>query len=173
MRLLVTGGCGFIGSVFIRLALKERPDVSIVNFDKLTYAGNLENLSDLEADPRLTFVQGDIAEPAQVEECLKRHPADAILNFAAESHVDRSILDASAFVRTNIEGTRVLLSAALALKVPRFLQVSTDEVYGSLGKTGLFTEETPLSPNSPYAASKASPTSSSGPGTTPSACPRS
>ena len=156
MRLLVTGGCGFIGSVFIRTILKERKDWQVLNYDALTYAGNMENLADLEKEPRLSFVRGDIADPARVEETLKRRPCAALVNFAAESHVDRSILDASAFVRTNVEGTRVLLSAALALKIPKYLQVSTDEVYGSLGKTGLFTETTPLSPNSPYAASKAS-----------------
>lgn len=155
MRLLVTGGCGFIGSVFIRRVLKERPDWSVVNLDALTYAGNLENLSELEGDRRLAFVKADIADAAAVAACLKAHPVDAVLNFAAESHVDRSILDASAFVRTNVEGTRVLLAAAQAMKVPRFLQVSTDEVYGSLGATGLFREDTPLAPNSPYAASKA------------------
>ncbi len=155
MRLLVTGGCGFIGSVFIRVALRERPDWTVVNYDSLTYAGNLENLADLESDPRLAFVKADIADAAAVAACLKARPVDAILNFAAESHVDRSILDATAFVRTNVEGTRVLLAAAKESGVGRFLQVSTDEVYGSLGRTGLFREDTPLAPNSPYAASKA------------------
>ena len=154
MRLLVTGGCGFIGSVFIRTVLKERPDWTIVNLDLLTYAGNLENLADLEGEKRLRFVKADIADPAAVAACLKAHPVDALVNLAAESHVDRSILDATAFVRTNVQGTQVLLTAAREAKL-RFLQVSTDEVYGSLGKTGLFTEQTPLAPNSPYSASKA------------------
>ena len=155
MRLLVTGGCGFIGSVFIRHVLRERPDWSVVNLDKLTYAGNLENLADLEGNPRLRFVKGDITDPTAVAACLKAHPVDVIVNIAAESHVDRSILDASVFIRTNVEGTLVLLAAAREARL-RFFQVSTDEVYGSLGATGLFTEETPLAPNSPYAASKAS-----------------
>ncbi len=154
MRLLVTGGCGFIGSVFIRTVLKERPDWTVVNLDLLTYAGNLENLADLEGEKRLRFVKADIAEPADVAACVKAHPVDALVNLAAESHVDRSILDATAFVRTNVQGTQVLLTAAREAKL-RFLQVSTDEVYGSLGKTGLFTEQTPLAPNSPYSASKA------------------
>ena len=156
MRLLVTGGAGFIGSTLIRTVLRERPDWSVVNLDALTYAGNLETLADLEGNPRLAFVRGDIADPKAVESCLKAHPVDAVLNLAAESHVDRSILDASAFVRTNVDGTRVMLAAALAAKVGRFVQVSTDEVYGSLGKTGLFREDSPIAPNSPYAASKAS-----------------
>ena len=155
MRLLVTGGAGFIGSALIRLVLKERPDWTVVNLDALTYAGNLETLADLEGHPRLAFVKGDIADAPAVAACLKQHPVDAVLNLAAESHVDRSILDASAFVRTNVDGTRVMLAASLAAKVTRFVQVSTDEVYGSLGKTGLFREDTPLAPNSPYSASKA------------------
>lgn len=155
MRLLVTGGCGFIGSVFIRTVLKERPDWTVVNLDLLTYAGNLENLADLEGEKRLRFVKADIAAPSDVAACLKAHCVDAVVNLAAESHVDRSILDATAFVRTNVQGTQVLLTAAREATL-RFLQVSTDEVYGSLGKTGLFTEQTPLAANSPYAASKAS-----------------
>ena len=153
MRLLVTGGCGFIGSVFIRTVLKERPSWSVLNLDLLTYAGNLENLKDLEGDPRLSFVQADITDPKATATAMKDR--DAVVNFAAESHVDRSILDASAFLRTNVEGVRVLLEAARAAGTRRFLQVSTDEVYGSLGPTGRFTEDSPIAPNSPYAASKA------------------
>ncbi len=156
MRLLVTGGAGFIGSTLIRVILKDRPDWTLVNLDALTYAGNLETLADLEGESRLAFVKGDIADSAAVAACLKAHPVDAVLNLAAESHVDRSILDASAFVRTNVDGTRVMLAAAMATGVRRFVQVSTDEVYGSLGKTGLFREDSPIAPNSPYAASKAS-----------------
>jgi dTDP-glucose 4,6-dehydratase len=153
-KLFVTGGCGFIGSNFIHYALAERADVEILNFDKLTYAGNLENLADVEADSRYSFVKGDIADRAAVEAALAGG-FDAVVNFAAETHVDRSILDAGDFIRTNVLGTQVLLEAARAAGVKRFLQVSTDEVYGSLGATGYFTETTPLSPNSPYSASKA------------------
>ncbi len=153
MRVLVTGGCGFIGSNFVRRYMEERRDIEVVVLDKLTYAGNLENLASLLRDPRLTFVRGDIADRDVVIEAMRG--ADGVINFAAESHVDRSILDASPFVRTNIEGTQVLLDAARELGVGRFLQVSTDEVYGSLGPAGKFTEQTPLAPNSPYSASKA------------------
>lgn len=154
MRLLVTGGAGFIGSNFIRYMLTKQDEVHVVNLDCLSYAGNLENLSDLSSDPRYTFIRGDIASGEDVGRCFDQK-IEAIINFAAESHVDRSILDASAFVRTNIEGTRVLLEACRRKKVSRFIQISTDEVYGSLDETGKFTEETPLAPNSPYAASKA------------------
>ncbi len=155
MRLLVTGGAGFIGSNFVRLALSRHPDYEVANLDKLTYAGNLENLSGLESDSRHTFVQGDICDAHTVGEILARG-VDAVINFAAESHVDRSILEASEFVRTNVQGTLTLLDAARKHKVGRYIQVSTDEVYGSLGPTGAFSETTPLAPNSPYAASKAS-----------------
>ncbi|GIX03696.1 MAG: dTDP-glucose 4,6-dehydratase [Planctomycetaceae bacterium] len=161
MNILVTGGCGFIGSNFIRWVWLHQPQVHIVNLDKLTYAGNPENLSDLvEQDqtapqPRYRFIQGDIADAALVRSVLLEHQFDAVINFAAESHVDRSILDASPFVQTNIVGTQTLMDACRAAEVPRFVQISTDEVYGSLGTTGCFTEETPLAPNSPYAASKA------------------
>jgi dTDP-glucose 4,6-dehydratase len=155
MRLLVTGGCGFIGSNFIRLVLKSKPDVQITNLDRLTYAGNLANLRDMETDSRYTFVRGDIADREAVRSVVERG-VDTLVNFAAESHVDRSIHDAGPFIRTNIVGTQVLLDAAREFKVPRYLQVSTDEVYGSLGDSGFFTEETPLAPNSPYSASKAS-----------------
>ncbi len=155
MRWLVTGGCGFIGSNFIRWVLTQHPDVCITNLDALTYAGNPENLVDIADNPRYRFVRGDICDRECVGAALEPGPVAAILNFAAESHVDRSILDSGPFVRTNVMGTQVLLDAARAHQVPRFLQVSTDEVYGSLGADGLFCETTPLAPNSPYAASKA------------------
>jgi dTDP-glucose 4,6-dehydratase len=155
-KILVTGGCGFIGSNFIRLLLKTDPAVKIVNVDKLTYAGNLENLADVATDPRYAFERGDICDRAFIESVLGRGGFDAVVNFAAESHVDRSILDSSPFIQTNVIGTQVLLDASRKFKVPRYVQVSTDEVYGSLGASGFFTEETPLAPNSPYSASKAS-----------------
>ena len=151
---LVTGGCGFIGSNFVRLLLAERPDWQVVNLDLLTYAGNPENLADLGDHPRYRFVQGDICDRPLVEDLLGEG-VWAIVNFAAETHVDRSILDSGAFVRTNVGGTETLLAAALKRKVARFVQVSTDEVYGSLGERGAFSEDDPLSPSSPYAASKA------------------
>ncbi|MBL8899431.1 MAG: dTDP-glucose 4,6-dehydratase [Planctomycetes bacterium] len=153
--ILVTGGAGFIGSNFVQLLRRVRPDWTIVNFDALTYAGNLENLRALERDARHRFVKGDITDGAAVKACFEQHRPQLVVHFAAESHVDRSILGASAFVNTNVLGTQVLLDAARAAKVERFLHVSTDEVYGSLGATGLFTEETPLAANSPYSASKA------------------
>lgn len=153
--LLVTGGAGFIGSNFVRHVLGKRPNARVVNLDLLTYAGNLENLKDVERDPRYAFVKADIADAAAIARVLDTYPVDAVVNFAAESHVDRSILDPGIFVRTNVLGTQVLLDAAKQRNVPRFLQVSTDEVYGSLGATGAFTEETSLAPNSPYSASKA------------------
>ncbi|MGC9019578.1 MAG: dTDP-glucose 4,6-dehydratase, partial [Candidatus Bipolaricaulaceae bacterium] len=155
MKLLVTGGAGFIGSNFIRHILKEHPDWHVVNLDKLTYAGNLANLKDVEADPRYSFVKGDIANRELVDKLFREGKFDVVVNFAAESHVDRSILDPSPFIETNIKGTQVLLEAARTYPVKRFIQISTDEVYGSLGETGKFTEESPLRPNSPYAASKA------------------
>jgi dTDP-glucose 4,6-dehydratase len=151
--MLITGGCGFIGSNFIRHILAAEPDVTVVNFDALTYAGNLANLADLDGHPRYRFVRGDVTDRAAVEAAAAG--ADSILHFAAESHVDRSIMDSAPFLRTNVLGTQVLLDVARAAGVRRYVQVSTDEVYGSLGPTGLFTEETPLAPNSPYAASKA------------------
>lgn len=156
MRTLVTGCCGFIGSNFVRTVLESRKDWEVLNLDLLTYAGNLENLRDVEGDARYQFRKGDIADVAFVHKAIQEFRPDAILNFAAESHVDRSIEDPAAFVRTNVVGTQELLSAARKFKVPRFVQVSTDEVYGSLGESGYFTETTPLHPNSPYAASKAS-----------------
>ncbi len=156
MKILVTGGCGFIGSNFIRYFLRSRPDYSLINVDKLTYAGNLENLSDVSHSPRYYFIRGDIADAARMEELINKG-IDAIVNFAAESHVDRSIENPSAFMKTNVFGTFVLLEAVRKVfpkQRIRFLHVSTDEVYGSLGDTGAFTEETPLAPNSPYSASK-------------------
>jgi dTDP-glucose 4,6-dehydratase len=151
---LVTGGCGFIGSNFVRHLLETDPDVQVVNFDKLTYAGNLANLADLADHPHYRFVRGDITDRTAVRKAVGEGVC-AILNFAAESHVDRSIQDSGPFVQTNVLGTQVLLDAAREFQVPRYLQVSTDEVYGSLGPSGYFTEESPLAPNSPYAASKA------------------
>jgi dTDP-glucose 4,6-dehydratase len=151
---LVTGGCGFIGSNFIRHLLVSDPDVRIINLDALTYAGNPGNLADVAGDPRYRFVHGSIDDSAVVRPLVGQGVA-SILHFAAESHVDRSIHDAGPFLRTNVLGTQVLLDAAREFGVRRFVQVSTDEVYGSLGPTGAFTEETPLAPNSPYSASKA------------------
>jgi dTDP-glucose 4,6-dehydratase len=152
--LLVTGGCGFIGSNFIRHMLSKYR-YHIINLDKLTYAGNPENLKEIEADERYTFVKGDIAEKADLEKVFKT-PIDSVVNFAAESHVDRSIMDPDTFIRTNINGTFSLLEEAKKRNIKRFIQISTDEVYGSLGKEGKFTETTPLAPNSPYSASKTS-----------------
>ncbi|MGQ0552058.1 MAG: dTDP-glucose 4,6-dehydratase [Planctomycetota bacterium] len=155
MKILVTGGAGFIGSNFVLMLRALRPDVSLVNVDLLTYAGNLENLASLEGDSGHSFARADIADRPAMEALLTRHRPDGLIHFAAESHVDRSILDATPFVRNNVLGTQVLLDLARAHGVRRFLQVSTDEVYGSLGATGAFREDTPLAPNSPYAASKA------------------
>jgi dTDP-glucose 4,6-dehydratase len=152
VKLLVTGGAGFIGSNFIRYIRKEHPDWEITNLDKLTYAGNLENLKDIEDDPGYRFVKGDITDRELIGNTI-RDGFDAIINFAAESHVDRSILDASPFIGTNIKGTQILLEGARQYKVGSFVQVSTDEVYGSTEK-GKFTEKSPLAPNSPYSASK-------------------
>ncbi|MGC8640039.1 MAG: dTDP-glucose 4,6-dehydratase [Isosphaeraceae bacterium] len=155
-RILVTGGCGFIGANFVRLELEADSIISITNLDALTYAGNLDNLMDLSTEPRYEFVHGDIADRAHVFELVKGGNFDAIVNFAAESHVDRSIDDATPFLRTNVLGTQCLLDAARMAKVPRYVQVSTDEVYGTLRPDDpAFTETTPLAPNSPYAASKA------------------
>ena len=154
VRLLVTGGCGFIGSNFIRWLLADDPNVTVVNFDKLTYAGNPENLASVSESDRYDFRQGDISDRDSVDEVLKEFSIDSIVNFAAESHVDRSILDSTPFVHTNIGGTQVLIDSARTNGIDRFVQVSTDEVYGSLGDTGEFSEDTPLAPNSPYAASK-------------------
>lgn len=153
MKILVTGGAGFIGSNFIHYIL-ENYDDKVINLDKLTYAGNLENLKDVENNPQYTFIKGDISDPEIVKEIVSQG-VDYIVNFAAESHVDRSIEDPGIFIKTNVLGTQVLLNAAKEYEVKKFVQISTDEVYGSLGKTGYFTEETPLAPNSPYSASKA------------------
>jgi dTDP-glucose 4,6-dehydratase len=154
--LIVTGGAGFIGCNFVRLVLSEGSWDRVVVLDKLTYAGSLENLSDVLTDPRLVFAEGDIADRVEVRRLFAEHRPSAVVNFAAESHVDRSIEDASAFIETNIVGTFELLEAARRHAADlRFLHVSTDEVYGSLGPTGAFSETTPYAPNSPYAASKA------------------
>jgi dTDP-glucose 4,6-dehydratase len=150
---LVTGGCGFIGSNFIHHLLEADAEVQVVNFDCLTYAGNLANLTDLVASPRYRIINADITDRDQVREAMAG--VAAVFNFAAESHVDRSIHDSAPFVRANVLGTQVLLDAAREFSVERYIQISTDEVYGSLGSEGAFTEQTPLAPNSPYAASKA------------------
>ena len=152
MRLAVTGGAGFIGSYFVRFMLNRYDDLEVVNLDKLTYAGNLENLRDVEDDPRYTFVKGDICDSVVVGEALRG--ADAVVNFAAETHVDRSISGPQDFIRTDVLGTHTLLEAVRALGVKRYLQISTDEVYGST-ESGSFTEESDLDPSSPYSASKA------------------
>lgn len=153
MKLLVTGGAGFIGSNFVRYMLAEHPDYEIINFDKLTYAGNLKNLRDIENNPRYRFVKGDICDPAAVMAAVKG--CDAVVNFAAESHVDRSIDSAKEFLNTNVLGTEVVLEAVRDLGIPRLLHISTDEVYGSTEK-GSFKETDSLEPSSPYSASKAS-----------------
>lgn len=153
-NLLVTGGAGFIGSNFVRFMLAKYPDYRIVAFDKLTYAGRPENLQDLTGDARLTFVRGDIADQPVVEQTVREHQIDTIVNFAAETHVDRSILDPASAHRTNFTGVYVLLEVARQLGLERFHQVSTDEVYGSIPE-GFFKEGDPLEPNSPYSASKA------------------
>ncbi|SHH43866.1 dTDP-glucose 4,6-dehydratase [Caloranaerobacter azorensis DSM 13643] len=155
-KILVTGGAGFIGSNFIRYMLNKYEDYKIINLDLLTYAGNLENLKDVEDNPNYEFIKGDIADRGLVNNLFEKYNFDYVINFAAESHVDRSIEDPGIFVKTNIMGTQVLLDAAKKYGIEKYLQVSTDEVYGALGPTGMFTEKTPLAPNSPYSASKAS-----------------
>lgn len=156
MRILVTGGCGFIGSNFVRHMLSSQPEDEIVNLDALTYAGNLENLAGVEKDPRYTFVRGDITSVRAVNGLFRKRRFEAVVNFAAESHVDRSLhVGAGVFVRTNVLGVQVLLNASLKHGVRRFVQVSTDEVYGSLGSQGSFSESSPIQPNNPYAATKA------------------
>ena len=156
MNLLVTGGAGFIGSNFVHYMLDKYADLQIVDLDLLTYAGNIHNLDDLKDNPRHTFVQGNIVNRELVAYLIKQYQTDAIINFAAESHVDRSILHPEVFVETNVQGTLALLDTAKKLKVGKYLQVSTDEVYGTLGQEGYFKETTSLAPNSPYSASKAS-----------------
>jgi len=155
MKLLVTGGAGFIGSNFVRYMVNKYPNYMIVNLDLLTYAGNLENLKDIENASNYKFVRGDIADREFIQGLFQEEKFDYVINFAAESHVDRSITDPGIFVQTNIQGTLALLDAAKSFGVTKYLQVSTDEVYGTLGETGYFTEETPLAANSPYSASKA------------------
>ena len=155
MKILVTGGAGFIGSNFIHYWIKNHLDDEIVNFDKLTYAGNLENLKDIEKNSKYTFIKGDISNPDQVKNAIDG--VDVIVNFAAESHVDRSILEPAPFVMTNVVGTQVLLDASLKFKIKRFMHISTDEVYGSLelDDPSKFNERTKYDPRSPYSASKA------------------
>lgn len=159
--ILITGGAGFIGSHVVRLFVKKYPDYRIVNYDKLTYAGNLENLADIEKSPNYTFVKGDICDDVLLDKVFAEYAIDGVIHLAAESHVDRSIADPMAFIRTNIVGTVTLLIAARKawgsnFEGKKFYHISTDEVYGSLGKEGLFTEETSYDPRSPYSASKAS-----------------
>jgi len=156
MNVLVTGGAGFIGSNFINYILEERDDFNIINLDKLTYAGNLENLVLSESKKNYHFIKGDIINAELVTYLFQKYEIKYVINFAAESHVDRSILGSEVFFRSNVLGTNVLLEASRKFEVKKFLQVSTDEVYGSLDAEGLFTENTPLHPNSPYSASKAS-----------------
>ena len=153
-KLLVTGGAGFIGSNFVRMMLAET-DHQVINLDLLTYAGNLENLSEVEGHANYAFVKADIVDARAMSALFAEHRPDIVVHFAAESHVDRSVLDATAFVQTNVVGTQVLLDQSRHHGVRRFVHVSTDEVYGSLGATGLFTEDTPLQSNSPYSSSKA------------------
>jgi dTDP-glucose 4,6-dehydratase len=154
MKILVTGGAGFIGSNFVHYMLERYPSYQIINLDALTYAGNLENLRSIQENSNYTFVKGDITN-SELVNSLFEQGVDTVVHFAAESHVDRSILEPDVFVKTNVLGTQVLLEAARKYDVKKFVHVSTDEVYGTLGETGLFTEDTPLSPNSPYSASKA------------------
>jgi len=154
MNILVTGGAGFIGSCFVRHILNKYPDYKVINLDALTYAGNIENLNDVKDNPNYTFVHGNICDKKLARELMSQ--VDCAVNFAAESHVDRSITGPEIFIETNVQGTLNLLQAAKESGIQRYLQVSTDEVYGTLGKTGYFYETTPISPNSPYSASKAS-----------------
>lgn len=154
MNILVTGGAGFIGSCFVRHILNKYKDYKVINIDALTYAGNIENLDDIKDNTNYQFVHGNICDKTLVRELM--HQVDCVVNFAAESHVDRSITGPEIFIETNVQGTLNLLQAAKEANIQRYLQVSTDEVYGSLGKTGYFYETTPIAPNSPYSASKAS-----------------
>ena len=154
MNILVTGGAGFIGSNFVHYVLQNHSDYKVINLDLLTYAGNIHNLDDVMDNPNHVFVQGNITNKELVRHLAKEHDITHFVNFAAESHVDRSILNPEIFVETNIQGTLALLNVAKEMNIEKYLQVSTDEVYGSLGAEGYFTEETPLAPNSPYSASK-------------------
>ena len=154
MKLLVTGGAGFIGSCFVRHILNKYSDYKVINLDALTYCGNLANLDDVKDNPNYTFIHGNICDKKLVQSIIA--DVDCVVNFAAESHVDNSIKNPEIFIETNVQGTLNLLQASKEHKIQRYLQVSTDEVYGTLGKTGYFYETTPLAPNSPYSASKAS-----------------
>ena len=153
-KILITGGAGFIGSNFVKYMIDKYPDYEIVNLDALTYCGNLENLKSIESKDNYSFIKGDIRDKDLVSDIVK--DCDYVINFAAESHVDRSIEDPEIFIKSNVLGTQVLLNASKKANVKKYLQISTDEVYGSLGLEGYFTEKTPLQPNSPYSASKAS-----------------
>ncbi|MFP3888124.1 dTDP-glucose 4,6-dehydratase [Priestia filamentosa] len=155
MNILVTGGAGFIGSNFIYYMIETYPAYFIVNYDALTYAGNLDNLKEVHHQEHYTFIKGDINNRELLDKVVKGHEIDVIVNFAAESHVDRSITEPDVFIKSNVLGTQTLLDIARENGIKKYIQISTDEVYGSLGETGYFTEETPLAPNSPYAASKA------------------
>ncbi len=160
-KIVITGGAGFIGSHVVRRFVKKYPNTHIYNLDALTYAGNLENIKDIQDEPNYHFIKGDIVDEAFINELFQKHQFDSVIHLAAESHVDRSITDPLSFVKTNVIGTMNLLNAAKSIwknnyEEKRFYHVSTDEVYGTLGATGLFTETTPYAPNSPYSASKAS-----------------
>jgi dTDP-glucose 4,6-dehydratase len=155
-KILITGGAGFIGSNFIRYLIKKKPQIEILNFDALTYAGNLENLRLIKKNPHYTFIKGNICDKLPLKSAVQNFLPDVIVNFAAETHVDRSIQDPDIFIQTNIVGVQNLLKVCLDNNILRYIQVSTDEVYGSLGESGLFTESSPLDPHSPYSASKAS-----------------
>ena len=155
-KYFITGGAGFIGSNFIQYLLNRYQDIGVLNFDKLTYAGDLTNLSSVDHDPRYQFVKGDICNKVQLGTAFKQFKPDYVINFAAETHVDRSILHPDIFVRSNVLGVQNLLELSRKNEITKFLQISTDEVYGSLGATGSFSETTPISPRSPYSASKAS-----------------
>lgn len=156
MNILVTGGAGFIGSNFVHYMLNKYSDVKIVNLDLLTYAGNINNLDGIKNNPNHTFVKGNINNEELVRYLISEHGVTHIINFAAESHVDRSIINPQKFIETNVLGTTNLLNIAKDVGIEKFVQISTDEIYGSLGETGYFTEETPFDPNSPYSSSKAS-----------------
>ncbi|MDF2082839.1 dTDP-glucose 4,6-dehydratase [Bacillus pseudomycoides] len=156
MNILVTGGAGFIGSNFIRFLVKKYPYYNIINYDVLTYCGNLLNLEEIEDRKNYRFIKGDIQNKELIQYVITEFKINSIINFAAESHVDRSITNSQIFYSTNILGTTTLLEAAKENRIEKFIQISTDEVYGSLGETGFFVEETPLNPNSPYSSSKAS-----------------